>query len=412
VDEAHRLGLTVILDIAHSHSCPNTEQGLARYDTSSYFFHAEKNQWDSLSFDYSREMTRRFLLSNCRYWLEFFRVDGFRFDAVGNMIYTDHGLGDDFSHVGRCFYDAEGKSRQDEHGVLYLGLANTLVREIHAQALTLAEEFSGAPGMSCAPEEAGFGFDGRFAMGIPDFWAKFIKESQNMGTLWHEMTKRRSYDKTVSYTECHDQCINGDDAFIWRLIGEDMYEHMSVFSDSWKTSRGVALHKLMRFVTLASAGHGWLNFMGNEFGHPEWLDDDAYGHRQWHLAETGHLKYSRLDAFDRDMLALVRDHSEQFGKIPRLRLMHEDDRLLAFERGTLLFVFNFHETRPQDALHVMATPGKYTECLSSDETAYAGHGNLSAGAAGAHFSDPSSGSLEQRVTLYLPPLTALALTRD
>lgn len=415
VDEAHRLGLAVYLDIAHSHSCPNTEQGLARYDTSRYFFRRKKTQWDTLSFDYSLEATRRFLLSNCRWWMEEFKVDGFRFDAVGNMMYTDYGLGDDFSHVGRCFYDAGGKKRLNGNGVLYLSLANTLVHELAPEAFTVAEEFSGAPGMSCPPEEGGLGFDCRFAMGIPDYWDKFIRNEgpgTSMGMLWSEITNRRWYDRTVSYTECHDQCINGDDAFIWRLIGEDMYEHMSVSGDSWKTSRGVALHKLMRLVTLAAAGWGWLNFMGNEFGHPEWIDDEAYAHRQWHLAEIGHVKYAGLDAFDRAMLGLVRSYGEDFRKKPRFRHVHEEDRLLAFERGHLLFVFNFHELKPQDTLDLMVTPGKYTEILSSDEPAYAGHGNLSVGrGTEEHFSDPASGSLEQRVTLYLPPLAALTLLR-
>jgi len=411
VDEAHRLGLAVILDITHSHACPNTEQGLARYDTSRYFFRELKTQWDTVSFDYSQERTRRFLLSNCRYWLEEFRIDGFRFDAVGNMIYLDHGLDDDFSHVGRCFFGKDGKNRLDENGVLYLSLANTLVHELAPHAVTIAEEFSGAPGMSCAPENAGLGFDYRFAMGLPDFWAKFIEEGRTMGQMWHELNNRRHYDKTISYTECHDQCINGDDAFIWRMIKEDMYEHMSVFSDSWKCSRGMALHKLTRFVTLATAGQGWLNFMGNEFGHPEWIDSEDYDHRQWHLAETTHLKYSKLDAFDRNMLKLVREYPEQFKRGPRFRHIHEEDRLLAFERGTLLFVFNFHELLAQNHLALMVTPGKYTEIFSSDELAYAGYGNLSTRAPSEHFSDPASGMCEQRITLYMPPLTGLALLR-
>jgi 1,4-alpha-glucan branching enzyme len=195
------------------------------------------------------------------------------------------------------------------------------------------------------------------------------------------------------------------------MIKEDMYEHMSLFSDSWNCSRGVALHKLMRFITLAAAGHGWLNFMGNEFGHPEWIDDENYAHRQWHLPETTHLKYSKLAAFDRNMLKFVREHLEQFGRGPRFCHIHEKDRILAFERGKLLFVFNFHELRAQDNLALMVTPGKYTEILSSDELVYAGHGNLSTRRPGEHFSDPASGAFEQRITLYMPPLTGLALVR-
>jgi len=411
VDEAHRLGLAVILDITHSHACPNTEQGLARYDTSRYFFRKLKTQWKTVSFDYSQERTRRFLLSNCRYWLEEFNIDGFRFDAVGNMIYLDHGLDDDFSHVGRCFFGKDGRNRLDENGVLYLTLANTLVHELAPHAVTIAEEFSGAPGMTCSPENAGLGFDYRFAMGLPDFWEKFIEEAQPMGQMWHELNNRRHYDRTISYTECHDQCINGDDAFIWRMIKEDMYEHMSVFSESWKCSRGVALHKLMRFITLATAGQGWLSFMGNEFGHPEWIDDEDYAHRQWHLAETTHLKYAKLDAFDRNLLKLVGEHPGQFTRGPRFRYIHEKNRILAFERGNLLFVFNFHEVKAQARLNLMVTPGKYTEIFSSDELVYAGYGNLSTRTPGEHFSDSGSGVFEQRITLYMPPLTGLALLR-
>jgi 1,4-alpha-glucan branching enzyme len=123
------------------------------------------------------------------------------------------------------------------------------------------------------------------------------------------------------------------------------------------------------------------------------------------------LKYSRLDAFDRDMLKLVRAHLLQFGRGPHLRRVHEEDRVLAFERGKLLFIFNFHEMRAQEHLDLMVTPGKYTEIFSSDERAYAGHGNVSVRTLTEHFSDPASGSLEQRITLYVPPLTGLALLR-
>lgn len=411
VDTAHALGLAVVLDIPHSHSCPNTEQGIARYDTSPYLFAQKENQWGTLSFDYSKDMTRRFLLSNCRYWLEEFHVDGFRMDAVGNMIYTDHGFGDDFSHVGRCFYDSHSQPRQDEYGILYLSLANTLVHELAPHALTIAEEFSGMPGMTSSPLEAGLGFDYRFAMGIPDFWAKFLKEGRPMGLLWHEMTNRRPYERTISYMECHDQCINGKDAMIWRLIGEDMYEHMSCFSDSWKTSRGIALFKLMRLLTLSTAGHGYLNFMGNEFGHPEWIDGEAYGHRQWNLADADYLKYHKLWNFDKDCLrGLVQRNLTDFYCEPHWRLDHESMRVLAFERGKLLFVFNFNETEAHSALPVRVRPGKYVEVLSTDEPDYAGHGNVRTSQPPVeHFSDSESGEFEQTIRLYTPPLVALVL---
>ena len=412
VDAAHGLGLSVILDIPHSHASPNTEQGIARYDTSAFLFADKDNQWGTLSFDYSKEMTRRFLLSNCRFWQEEYRIDGFRFDAVGNMIYQDHGFGDDFSHVGRCFYTLDGQPRADEDGILYLCLANTLLHELSPDATTIAEEFSGMPGVTTPPDGGGLGFDYRFAMGIPDFWAKYIKEGRGMGPLWHEMTHHRRYDNTVSYMECHDQSINGKDAMIWRLMGDAMYSGMGRTQQSWPVSRGMALYKLMRLVTLATAHRGYLNFMGAEFGHPEWLDDAEHAHRQWHLAHDPDLKYSQLAAFDRDCLRhLVAGHVPELRHDPFLRLLHEGDRLLAFERGRLLLAFNFHEKQAQQAVNIMATPGKYVEAQSTDAPAYGGYGNLLAQGL-EHFSDAHSGVNEQRVTLYLPPLTALVLIRE
>lgn len=413
VDAAHGLGLSVILDVPHGHASPNTEQGLARYDGGSYFFTAKENQWGTPSFDFSQEAARRFLLSNCRYWLEEFRVDGFRFDAVGNMLYQDYGANDDFSHVGRCFYGKDGLPRADVHGELYLNLANALVHEIAPGAVTIAEEFSGMPGLTSPPEAGGLGFDYRFAMGIPDYWAKCIAAPRDMGSLWHEMTNHRPYDRTISYVECHDQCINGKDAMIWRLLGDDMYRFMAVDTDNWNVARGLAFYRLMRLVTLGTADAGYLNFMGSEFGHPEWLDAERHAHRQWRLADDMGLKYASLAAWDREqMLGLVRPFVNDFAQPPRFRFIHEEKRLLAFERGNLLFAFNFHELEAQKSLRFAVTAGKYTELLSSDEPRFAGHGNLVVGMpAMEHFTSPLPGRREGDISLYLPPLVALVLER-
>lgn len=414
VDEAHGLGLAIILDITHGHAAANTEQGLAGYDGSNYFFSRKMNQWGTPSFDYSNEMTRRFLLSNCRYWQEEFRVDGFRFDAVGNMLYLDHGVDDDFSHVGRCFYGKSGEPREDVNGEMYLCLANALIHELEHSAITIAEEFSGMPGLTCQPDVGGLGFDYRFAMGIPDFWAKAIERPGNMGGMWYEMTNHRPYDRTISYVECHDQCINGDDAMIWRLLGDDMYSYMSVFNDSWNVSRGLAFFRLMRLLTLSSADAGYLNFMGNEFGHPEWLDAEEHAHRQWHLADQPDLKYSGLAAWDKAQLKdMVARHLADFQKNPLFRFIHEDWRILAFERGRLLFVFNFHETEAREGLLFAVTPGKYVEILSSDEKRFAGHGNLQIAIPPLeHFTIPLSYRPEQDIELYMPPMVALVLYRE
>lgn len=413
VDMAHGLGLAVILDIPHGHASPNTEQGLARYDGSRYFFTDKLNQWGTPSFDFSQEVARRFLLSNCRYWLEEFRIDGFRFDAVGNMLYHDLGMDDDFSHVHRCFYGKRNEPRANIDGEVYLGLANTLVHTLVPSAVSIAEEFSGMPGLTCAPEEGGLGFDYRFAMGIPDYWEKCIASPHDMGSLWHEMTNHRPYDRTISYVECHDQCINGDDAMIWRLLGDDMYHYMAFGVDNWNVSRGLAFCRLMRLVTLAAADAGYLNFMGNEFGHPEWLDAEERAHRQWHLTERADLKYAALASWDRaQMRGLVHAFLPDFLAPPLFRFIHEEKRILAFERGCLLFVFNFHELEPQTMLFAV-TPGKYTEILSSDEKRFAGHGNLAGTLPPTeHFTTPLPHRPEGDISLYLPPMVALVLARE
>lgn len=410
VDTAHKMGLRVLLDIVHSHATSNTIEGLAQYDTGAFLFYEDKQtQWGTALFDYNKEMTRRFLLSNCRYWLEEFNVDGFRFDAVGTMVFTDEGFSDDFSHVHSCFYDKDNKMRRNNAGILYLQLANTLIHDLNHQNISIAEEFSGTPGITSSPNMAGLGFDYRFAMGIPDFWNSYITEAEAMWKIWHECTNSRIYDHTISYVECHDQSINGEDAMIWRLIGDYMYSNMSYLTENYIVSRGVALSKLMKLITFASADKGYMNFMGNEFGHPEWLDADITPYRQWNLPEDSLLHYKGLQKFNKDMLALAHDNLFLFSA--RLRLLDEEKKLILFERNNLLFAFNFHETSPSTLL-TKVTTGKYREILSSDESKYAGHGNLSVKLEIEHFTKPETGVYEQDISLYLPPLTALILKRE
>ncbi len=410
VDTAHGMGISILLDIVHSHSTPNTEQGLVQYDTGDYLFCSDrKTQWGTTFFDYSKEITRKFLLSNCRYWMEEFNIDGFRFDAVGSMIFNDEGFSDDFSHVNACFYTNDSQPRRNKNGILYLQLANTLIHEIYEQSITIAEEFSGTPGITSPCDMAGLGFDYRFAMGIPDLWAKYIEDPLPMGKIWHECTNHRSYDKTISYVECHDQCINGEDAMIWRIIGDDMYFHMSPFNESWNVSRGVALTKLMKLVVFMSADKGYMSFMGNEFGHPEWIDADVNPYRQWHLVEDSLLHYAGIALFNKDMFAL--EDKKLFTQIPRLLYIHEESRIICFERNNLLCALSFHETEAARVKFSLPA-GKYREIFSSDEIKYSGHANLTTADSLEHFTSASSGTYEQEIEIYLPPLTALILRKE
>ena len=276
VDTAHALGLRVIMDLIHSHGVSNEVEGLSRFDGTRYqYFHdgprGIHEAWDSRCFDYGKYQALHFLLSNCRFWLDEYRVDGYRFDGVTSMLYLHHGLSKAFTS-----YDDYFDNSVDEDALTYLALANKLIHDIRPDAVTIAEDISGMPGLAVPQSSGGIGFDYRFAMGISDNWIRLVKdipdEKWHMGHLWHELNNRRWDEKTISYAESHDQALVGDKTLIFRMIGSDMYDAMHIKRENLNVDRGLALHKLIRLITLSTAGNGYLNFMGNEFGHPEWID--------------------------------------------------------------------------------------------------------------------------------------------
>jgi 1,4-alpha-glucan branching enzyme len=425
VDAAHAAGIAVVMDLVHSHAAANEVEGLSRFDgTLHQYFHdgprGRHAAWGSRCFDYGKIPVLHFLLSNCRFWLDEYRVDGFRFDGVTSMLYLDHGLSRNF--LSYADYFNEGV---DEDALTYLALANRLVHDLRPDAATVAEDVSGMPGLAMPAKTGGFGFDYRFAMGVPDYWIKLIKEVPDehwpMGHLWHELTNRRREEKTISYAESHDQALVGDQSIIFRLIGADMYAHMHRDDTRLSVDRGVALHKMIRLITLATAGCGYLNFMGNEFGHPEWIDFPREGNgwsfrfarRQWHLANDPDLKYRLLAAFDRDMIALATGRRLFRKDGPVLLHEHGADKVLAFERAGLIFAFNFHPQASYEGYRIGAPAGKYRMVLDSDARAYGGHGRLAPGQ--EHFSrveGPGGGGAGGALRLYLPCRTALVLEKS
>jgi 1,4-alpha-glucan branching enzyme len=239
-----------------------------------------------------------------------------------------------------------------------------------------------------------------------------------MGHLWHELTNRRHDEKTISYAESHDQALVGDQSIIFRLIGADMYRHMLAGDDHWRVERGVALHKMIRLITLATAGSGYLNFMGNEFGHPEWIDfpregngwSFQYARRQWNLVDDPSLKYRYLARFDRAMIGLAK--AFRLFQTPRPHLVHEhnDHKVIAFERAGLVFVFNFHPTVSQCDYRIAAPPGKYRPILDSDSAEYGGHARLAPEQ--EHFTRFEEPGGRCTLSLYLPTRTALVLALE
>ena len=386
VDKAHSLGLAVVMDIVHSHAVKNEVEGLANFagDPYQYFNKGERREhpaWDSLCFDYGKNEVLHFLLSNCKYWLEEFHFDGFRFDGVTSMLYYSHGLGESFMSYGDYY-----NGHQDGDAITYLTLANELIHAVNKNAITIAEEVSGMPGLALPMKDGGYGFNYRLAMNIPDYWIKIIKELRDedwkpSSILW-ELTNRRKDEKTISYCESHDQALVGDKTIIFRLIDSDMYWHFKKGDENSNVNRGIALHKMIRLATIGTINGGYLNFMGNEFGHPEWVDfpregngwSYKYARRQWNLVDNKELCFHYLGDFDAAMLKLLKKH-KSFEKQNVVEIWHNDgDQVFAFRRGDLLFFFNFSPNNSYTGYGFMVEQGAYEYLLNTDDVAFGGNG--------------------------------------
>lgn len=387
IDEAHAAGIMVIMDLVHSHAVKNEVEGLGNYagDPNQFFYPGSRHEhsaWDSLCFDYGKNEVVHFLLSNCKYWLTEFHFDGFRFDGVTSMLYYSHGLGEAF-----CGYPDYFNGHQDDNAICYLTLANLLIHEVNPNAITIAEEVSGMPGLAAPFKDGGYGFDYRMAMNIPDYWIKTIKERRDedwhpSSILW-ELTNRRADEKTISYCESHDQALVGDKTLIFRLIDADMYWHFKKGDENYTVHRGIALHKMIRLVTASTINGGYLNFMGNEFGHPEWIDfpregngwSYKYARRQWNLVDNHELCYHYLGDFDNKMIHLLRNAEGDIRKFPVQEVWHDDgDQVLAYMRGSLVFVFNFSPNRSYDGYGFRVPEGAYEVVLNTDATEFGGNG--------------------------------------
>ena len=387
IDKAHKRGINVIMDIVHSHAVKNEVEGISRYDGSNYqFFHAGERglhpAWDSRCFNYGKNEVIHFLLSNCKFWLEEYNIDGFRFDGVTSMLYLNHGLGTDFT----SYYDYYNFN-QDEDAITYLILANKLIHEINPAAISIAEEMSGMPGIASPVESGGIGFDYRLAMGIPDFWIKIIKEqkdeSWHIGEIFHRLTDKRSDEKTINYSESHDQALVGDKTIIFRLADADMYHFMHLENMNIIIERALALHKMIQLITLATAQSGYLNFMGNEFGHPEWIDFPRegndwsyhYARRQWSLSENKELGYHYLNSFNTEIVHLFKCKNILTNNIELLS-DKAYDQVLIFKRAEFIFVFNFNPFTSFIDYGFEVEEGEYKIIINSDNENYLGHSRV------------------------------------
>ena len=424
IDKAHSMGIAVIMDIVHSHAVKNENEGLGNFagDPCQYFCQGarrEHSAWDSLCFDYGKDEVIHFLLSNCKYWLDEFHFDGFRFDGVTSMLYYSHGLGENFTSYADYY-----NGHEDDDAIIYLTLANDLIHQVNKNAITIAEDVSGMPGLSVPVKDGGYGFDYRLAMNIPDFWIKTIKERRDEdwkpSTILWELTNRRKDEKTISYAESHDQALVGDKTIIFRLVDADMYWHFKKGDQNYVVERGIALHKMIRLITAATENGGYLNFMGNEFGHPEWIDfpregngwSYKYARRQWNLVDNKELCYHYLADFDSAMIHMLRKLSS-LSKLPVTEInVNDSDQVVAFQRGDLLFFFNFSPTRSYTGYGFLVEQGSYEYVLNSDDVAYGGNGFNDDDVIHYTSYDPIYASEDKGwLSLYLPARTACVLRK-
>lgn len=390
IDTAHQMGIQVLLDVVHSHAVKNTNEGINEFDgTVEQFFHVgkqgEHSAWDTKLFNYGKNEVLYFLLSNLKYWMTEYHFDGFRFDGVTSMIYHDHGMGTNFDR-----YDKYFSTNTDLEALTYLTLANDLIHQINKRAITIAEDVSGMPGMCIPIKDGGVGFDYRLAMGVPDLWIKMLKEVRDedwdLWKLWYELTGRRPKEKVIGYAESHDQALVGDKTIMFRLCDKEMYWSMEKKTQNMIIDRGVALHKMIRLMTLTLAGEGYLNFMGNEFGHPEWIDFPRQGNnwsyhycrRQWSLVDNPDLKYEWLNRFDQAMIAMSKKEKTLSAENIHNLWVHQGDKVIVYEKGNDVYVMNFHSNRSFRGYFIPVTkPGEYKVILSTDEKQFGGQERVS-----------------------------------
>lgn len=425
VDAAHGMGLRIIMDLVHSHAVANELEGLARMDGTEYqWFHdgprGHHPAWGSRCFNYGKPEVTGFLLSNVRYWLEEFRFDGFRYDGITSMLYLDHGLGKDFAS-----YDDYFGPNVDEDAVLYLQLATTLAAQLRPNAIQLAEDMSGMPGIARPVSEGGMGFSGRLAMGTPDYWMTLMKKSEqglpdadwSLGGMWGTLMNRRHSETHVGYVESHDQALVGDKTLSMWLLGKSIYTSMSCLTPDLAADRGVALHKLIRLVTFALCGGGWLNFMGNEFGHPEWVDFPREGNgwsfahcrRQWRLGDDPLLRFHGLGVFDQALMNLDATCGVLGDPLIEQLLLDEERKILVFRRGPRVFALNFHPGASYEGLALPVPEAcDYRVLLDTDASRYAGHGRTREGTVFPWLKQPLAGR-EQSVKIYLPSRCGVVL---
>ena len=419
INAAHEMGIAVLLDVVHSHCAPNTREGLNMFDGTDYqYFHSgprgDHSAWGTKCFNYGKHEVIHFLLSNLKFWMDEYHFDGFRFDGVTSMLYKDHGLGTAFTGPEKYF-----SMNTDTEAVTYLQLATELVRQVNPNAILISEDMSAMPGMCLPIKDGGIGFDYRLAMGEPDMWIKLLKEvsdeNWDLNNIYYELVVRRPNEKVIGYCESHDQALVGDKTIMFRLCDKEMYWGMECGRENLVVERGMALHKMLRLITMSLGGEGYLTFMGNEFGHPEWIDFPREGNgwsyhycrRQWSLADNPFTRFKFLNAFEKEMVAMAKKQKVLGGQDKQL-LLHNGDNVLFYKKGDAYFLFNFDPNRSYEGYQLPTEEtGDFEVILSTDDEVFGGHNRV------AHQMYTAFRQEDGRVgfKIYIPSRTAVVFKK-
>ncbi|KAI8557559.1 hypothetical protein RHMOL_Rhmol04G0020000 [Rhododendron molle] len=345
VDEAHGLGLLVFLDIVHSYSAADEMVGLSLFDGSNdCFFHTGKRGhhkfWGTRMFKYGDVDVLHFLLSNLNWWVVEYHIDGLQFHSLASMIYTHNG----FASLSG---DMEEYCNQyvDKDALMYLILANEILHALHPKIITIAEDATLYPGLCEPTSQGGLGFDYFVNLSASEMWSSLLGNvpdcDWNMSKIVSTLIgNKHSADKMLLYAENHNQSISGGCSFGEILLGEPR-EHASDRKAS--ILRGSSLHKMIRLISFTIGGHAYLNFMGNEFGHPK------------------------------DMMNVDEKERILSRGLPNIHHVNDTTMVISYLRGPLLFIFNFHPTTSYERYSVgVEEAGEYQVILNSDEKRYGG----------------------------------------
>ncbi|CED82984.1 1,4-alpha-glucan branching enzyme/starch branching enzyme II [Phaffia rhodozyma] len=377
IDAAHKQGIRVILDVVHGHSCTNDMESLNMFNGTRGMYFSEDSKGDH------------------PIW-----------GTAVNQSWT--------GNYGQYF-----SSDTDHAGVEYFMLANHIIKTLFPFVTTIAEDTAGFPTLALSTDIGGLGFDYRLTLG-PAYHLFHLLKTEPDDANWSvrdivaSLGNRRLQlgEKTIAFVESHDQCIEGGKTMSQWLFDDEIYTQMSVFqTPTPKVERAMALHKMLRLMVFAFAGEGYMNFMGNEFGHPEWLVfpsvqngfHTTHCRRQWDLADFSRdLRYRDLARFDREML-----EAEERGQWGSAELGHvwtqdEDSRLVVFTRANHLFIFNWNTKLPakDDNLPIpepWALEGQYRIELST-----------TSGVAGAVVNDLNKLILQPRSAVVISTLMELS----